>query len=167
MTETRPWHSHYQDGVPPEVEWPEGSLDQLLRRSAQRYANNAALIFFDRALTYRQLDEIVDQLAAGLQEKGLAPGDRVSLFMPNCPQLVMAYEAVWRCGAVAVPSNPLYTAAEFAHQARDAGSRFAIVLSMLYDRVHDARHETPLEHVVVTNIKEYFKGPLLFFFRKG
>ncbi len=160
MSETRPWHSHYQDGVPPEVEWPDGSLDQLLRRSAERYADNAAIVFFDRALTYRQVDEIVDQLAAGLQEKGLAPGDRVSLFMPNCPQLVIAYEAVWRCGAVAVPSNPLYTAAEFAHQARDAGSRFAIVLSMLYDRVRDARDETPLEHVVVTNIKEYFKGPL-------
>jgi long-chain acyl-CoA synthetase len=160
MSEARLWHQNYQDGVPPEVTWPDGRLDGLLRRSASRYPDAPALIFFDRTLSYRQVDAIVDRLAAGLQDKGLAPGERVSLFMPNCPQLVMAYHAVWRCGAVAVPSNPLYTPAEFAHQATDAGSRFAIVLSMMYDRVNEARPDTLIEHVVVTNIKEYFKGPL-------
>jgi long-chain acyl-CoA synthetase len=157
---TRPWHQHYQTGVPAEVEWPDGPLDGLLRRSAQQYRDQPALVFFDRSLTYGEVDAIVDRLAAGLQDKGLEPGDRVSLFMPNCPQLVMAYHAIWRCGAVAVPSNPLYTPAEFGHQARDAGSRFAIVMSMLYERVKEIRDNTPLEHVVVTNIKEYFKGPL-------
>ena len=160
MAESRPWHQMYQDGVPPDVEWPDGPLDGLLRRSALKYPDKNALVFFDRGITYGQLDAVVDSLAAGLQAKGLEKGDRVSLFMPNCPQLVMAYEAVWRCGAVAVPSNPLYTATEFAHQARDAGSRFAIVLSMNYERVREGRKDTPIEHVIVTNIKEYFKGPL-------
>ena len=160
MIEPRLWHQNYQNGVPPEIRWPDGPLDGLLRTSADMYPDHPALVFFDRTLSYRQVDEIVDQLAAGLQDIGLVPGDRVSLFMPNCPQLVMAYEAVWRCGAVAVPSNPLYTAAEFAHQATDAGSRFAVVVSMMYDRVKKARANTPIEHVVVTNIKEYFKGPL-------
>lgn len=160
MSDVKLWHGNYQEGVPAEVTWPNGALDGLLRRSAEKYPDKPALVFFDRALSYKQLDAIVDQLAAGLQAKGLAPGERVSLFMPNCPQLVIAYQAVWRCGAVAVPSNPLYTAAEFAHQANDAGSRFVIALSMMYDRVREARPATPIEHVVVTNIKEYFKGPL-------
>lgn len=157
---TRLWHQLYQAGVPTEIEWPDGPLDGLLRRSTEQYPDRPALVFFDRSLTYSEVDFIVDRLAAGLQQKGLEPGDRVSLFMPNCPQLVMAYYAVWRCGAVAVPSNPLYTPAEFGHQARDAGSRFAFVLSMLHDRVRLVRQDTPLEHVVVTNIKEYFKGPM-------
>ncbi|MDX2343390.1 MAG: long-chain fatty acid--CoA ligase [Acidimicrobiia bacterium] len=160
MGESRLWHQHYQEGVPTEVTWPDGPLDGLLRAAASKYPDRPALVFFDRALTFSQVDEIVDQLAAGLQDLGLVPGDRVSLFMPNSPQLVVAYEAVWRCGAVAVPSNPLYTATEFAHQAADAGSRFAIALSMMYDRVKEARPNTPIEHVIVTNIKEYFKGPL-------
>ncbi len=160
MAGSRPWHKHYQDGVPAAVTWPDGRLDGLLSRTAAKYPDNAAVVFFDRVLSYAQVNEVVDRLAAGLQAKGLQPGDRVSLFMPNCPQLIMAYHAVWRSGAVAVPSNPLYTPAEFAHQARDAGSRFAIVLSMLYERVREARSDTSLEHVVVTNIKEYFKGPL-------
>lgn len=160
MAGTKPWHRSYAAGVPAEVEWPDAPLDHLLRAAAQTYPDNKALVFFDRALSYRQVDGIVDRLAAGLQGLGLRKGDRVSLFMPNCPQLVMAYHAVWRAGGIAVPSNPLYTPAEYAHQARDAGSRFAIVLSTLYDQVRQVRADTPLEHVVVTNIKEYFKGPM-------
>ena len=164
MSSQKPWLELYQDGVPAEVEWPDGPLDGLLSRAAQTYPDRRALVFFDHGLTYRELDRLVDQLAAGLQDLGLEKGERVSLFMPNCPQLVIAYEAVWRCGAIAVPSNPLYTAAEFAHQTTQAGSRFAIVLSMNYDRVKEARANTPLEHVIVTNIKEYFKGPLKLLF---
>ncbi len=160
MAETKTWHQMYQDGVPSEVEWPDGPLDGLLKRSAQEYPDKDALIFFDRGITYSQLNSLTDSLAAGLQDLGVEKGDRVSLFMPNCPQLVIAYNAVWRCGAVAVPSNPLYTAAEFAHQARDAGSKVVIGLSMMYDRVKEGRKDTPLEHVIVSNIKEYFKAPL-------
>jgi long-chain acyl-CoA synthetase len=80
--------------------------------------------------------------------------------MPNCPQAVIAYEAIWRVGGVAVPSNPLYTGAEFAHQAADAGSKIAIVLSLLYPRVAERRGDTGLEHVLVTSIKDYFRGPM-------
>ncbi len=160
MTESRPWHDLYEDGVPAAVSWPDGPLDTLLSDAAAKWGEKDALVFFDRAITYSQLNGLVDSLAAGLQDLGVAKGDRVSLFMPNCPQLVIAYNAVWRCGAVAVPSNPLYTAAEFAHQARDAGSKVAIALSMMYPRVKEGRADTPLEHVIVTNIKEYFKPPL-------
>jgi long-chain acyl-CoA synthetase len=164
MAEARLWHDAYPEGVPSEVEWPNTSLDSLLRRAARRFPDKNALVFFDHGITFGELDDLVDQLAAGLQGLGIEKGDRVSLFMPNCPQLVIAYEAVWRCGAVAVPSNPLYTTAEFAHQARDAGSRIAIVLSMNYETVRAGREDTPLEHVIVTNIKEYFKGPLKLLF---
>ena len=96
MSSQKPWLELYQDGVPAEVEWPDGPLDGLLSRAAQTYPDRRALVFFDHGLTYRELDRLVDQLAAGLQDLGLEKGDRVSLFMPNCPQLVIAYEAVWR-----------------------------------------------------------------------
>ena len=102
MVETRLWHGSYEDGVPPEVEWPDGPLDGLLTRAAERFPDKDALIFFDRGITYRELDGFVDSLAAGLQGLGVEKGDRVSLFMPNCPQLVIAYYAVWRCGSPGV-----------------------------------------------------------------
>ena len=158
MTE-RPWHDEYDGGVPVAIDWERMRIDQLLRQTAFAHPERTAIIFYDRKISYRELDDLVDRLAAALQDLGVDPGDRVSLFMPNCPQVIVAYHAVWRAGAIAVPSNPLYTAIEFAHQTADAGSKVAIVLSMLQPKVQEARSETALEHVLVTNIKEYFKGP--------
>ncbi len=160
----RVWHQHYDEGVPTSVEYPMLRLDALLSQTAARYPDQNALLFMGSSMTYGELDALVGRFAAGLQQLGLQPGDRVSVFMPNCPQTVIAYEAIWRAGGVVVPSNPLYTSAEFRHQAADAGSTMAIVLSMMYDRVRAARSETDLEHVVVTNIKEYFPGLLKFLF---
>jgi long-chain acyl-CoA synthetase len=155
----RPWHNEYDVGVPTNVSWDPMRLDQLLHETAVAHPEHAAIIFYDRKISYGELDDLVDRLAAALQDLGVVPGDRVSLFMPNCPQLIIAYHAAWRAGAIAVPSNPLYTATEFGHQAADAGSKVAIVLSLLYPKVQAARARTELEHVLVTNIKEYFKGP--------
>ncbi|MDJ0961257.1 MAG: long-chain fatty acid--CoA ligase [Acidimicrobiia bacterium] len=157
---TRPWHTHYTDGMSATIDFEPRPLDHLLAEAAGRWPNRTALVFFDHSLTFAELDRDVDRLAGALQAKGIGVGDRVSVFMPNCPQTVIAYEAIWRIGAIAVPSNPLYTATEFAHQASDAGSRAAIVLSLMYPRVVEAWPETSLEHVFVTNIKEYFKGPM-------
>ncbi len=155
----RPWNALYPAGVPGEVEIPDLRLDEVFRRTVAEHGDRRALVFFDREFTYGELDVLIDRAAAGLQALGFGAGDRASVFMPNCPQLVIAYEAIWRCGGVVVPSNPLYTAAEFGHQAADAGSKIAVVLSPLYPQVAAAIAETPIEHVVVTNIKEYFKGP--------
>ena len=158
--DVRRWHQHYDPGVSVSLDYAETRLDQRLRDTAARYPDRPAIVFFGRTLTYRELDALADRMAGALQELGLRSGDRVSTFMPNCPQVVISYEAVWRAGGVVVPANPLYTAREFAHQARDAGSRFAICLSMMYPRVREARPDTSLEHVVVTGIKEFFP-PLL------
>jgi long-chain acyl-CoA synthetase len=164
IMDARPWHQHYDPGVPSDITVEESRLDELLRRAARTYPETKAIVFFGKAITYRELDDLVDRFAAGLQRMGVVKGDRVSVFMPNCPQAVIVYEAVWRVGAIAVPSNPLYTAAEFAHQATDAGSKVAVVLSMLYDRVYKARPNTSLESVIVTNIKEYMPTALRILF---
>jgi long-chain acyl-CoA synthetase len=156
----RPWTRHYDDRIPADLEFEPRPLDRLLRTVAAAHPDRTALIFFDRVITFGELDATVDRLVGALQARGVGKGDRVSVFMPNCPQAIISYEAIWRAGAIAVPSNPLYTAAEFAHQAADAGSKAAIVLSLMYPRVEEARPHTSLEHVFVTNIKEYFKGPM-------
>jgi long-chain acyl-CoA synthetase len=159
LMEPRPWHQHYDDGVPVSMEYPKLALDQLLKHAVDTYDRDA-IVFFGNSITFKEFDALVDRLAAALQGLGLQKGDRVSVYMANCPQTVMAYYAIWRAGGVAVPSNPLYTAAEFAHQARDAGSKIVICMSLMYPRVAEARSRTELQHVVVTNIKEYFP-PLL------
>ncbi|MCB2223548.1 MAG: long-chain fatty acid--CoA ligase [Actinobacteria bacterium] len=156
----RIWHQHYDQGVPTSLEYPDLTLSALLVKAVADYPDRPAIHFMGTALTYRDLDEAVGRFAAALQGLGVGKGDRVSVFMANCPQIVIAYEAIWRIGGVAVPSNPLYTGAEFGHQARDAGSKVAVCMSMMWDRVTRALPDTSLEHVVVTNIKEYFPPAL-------
>lgn len=171
--EPRVWHQQYDPGVKPSLVYPQEPVDCCLRNTARQQPHKTALIFGGLApflgeqhhtLSYQLLDTLVDRFAAGLQQLGLQKGDRVSLYMPNCPQYVIAYYGVLRAGGVVVPSNPLYVPREIEHQLNDSGARFCVALSMLYHHVRQIRHETPLEHVIVTNIKEYFPGLLKLLF---
>ncbi len=167
--ETRVWQQHYDPGVSASLTYPNQSIDKFLQQTTEKYPQKPALIFGGMAplfgeqhstLTYQQLNDSVNKLAAGLQQLGLQQGDRVALYMPNCPQMVMAYYAVLRAGGIVVPSNPLYVAREIEHQLNDSGATFAIALSLLYPNVKQVRANTKLKHVIVTNIKEYFPGLL-------
>ena len=162
--EPRPWHREYDPGVTPSLTYPDVTLDGMMRETASGYADNPALHYFGRRIVYGDLDRLVSRLANGLVELGLRPGDRVALFLPNCPQLVIAYYAVWRAGGVVVPINPLYTGPEFQRQVEDAGASMAIVLSLLYPRVRAVLDHTGLRRVIVTNIKEFFPPLLRFLF---
>ncbi|HOG48882.1 MAG TPA: AMP-binding protein, partial [Anaerolineae bacterium] len=156
----RPWLRKYEPHVPASLAYPEKTLPQLLAQSAARFPDRAATIFFGARLSYRQLDALVDRCAAGLQRMGVRQGDRVAIMIPNSPQYVIAYYAILRSGAIAVPCNPLYVARELEHQLRDSGARSIFVLSRFYPVVKAAQAGAPLEHIIVTNIKEYFP-PLL------
>jgi long-chain acyl-CoA synthetase len=162
--EARPWHQHYDKEVSPSLDYLPIPVHQMLSNATAKYPDNTALIFYDNKLTYRQLDTLVDRFAAGLQQLGFNKGDRVAVYMANCPQSVIAYYAILRAGGVVVPCNPLFVEREFQHQANDSGARMAICLSLLYPRVKAVRPNTGLEHVIVTNVKEYFPGLLKILF---
>ncbi len=174
--ERRIWHQHYDPSVPISIDYPPYPVDHFLRQTAQKYPDNTAIIFGGMApvlgeqhsrMSYRELDRLADRFAAGLQRLGLQKGERVVLYMPNCPQYVIAYYGTLRAGGIVVPSNPLYTAREIEHQIKDAGATFAVVLSMLYPNLKQIRAHTSLKQVIVTNIKEYFPGLLKLLFSLG
>ena len=137
-TAVRPWLAHYDPGVPAMLDYPAVPLDELLRRTAGRYPDRSALIFFGRTTSYRALDDAVDRVATALRRLGLERGDRVALFMPNCPQLVVGFYAAWRAGCVAVPMNPRATGPEVARYLSDSGAAAAIVLDRLWSGLKDA-----------------------------
>ena len=154
----RPWIDHYDPGVPGDVDVEPVPLPDLLTRQARLRPDAPAVFFGGAVLTFSDLDAHVDRFAAALQAAGFGAGDRIMISMPNCPQAIIAYQAIWRVGAVAVPSNPLYTAAEFAHQAADSGAVAAVVLSMRYPAAAEAAPGTALRAVYVSNIKEYLSA---------
>jgi len=158
------WFKAYDPGVPTSLEIPNLPTDQLLANTAQRFPTNTALVFYNNKLTYAQLNRLVDQFAAALQKNGFKKGDRIAIYMPNCPQYTIAYYGALRAGGVVVPSNPLYVPREIEHQIKDSGATFIVVLSLLYNRLKQVRQGLALQKVIVTNIKEYFPPFLRFLF---
>ncbi len=160
----RPWFAFYDQWVPKRLEYPEVPLHHFLSASAKAYPNREAIIFYGARLTYRVLDEAADRFAAALADRGLKKGDRVSLFLPNCPQIVIAYYGTLRAGGVVVSTSPLYSATELEHQLNDSGAQTIVALSKLYPLVRKVAPRTGLKRVLVTNIKEYFPPALRFLF---
>ena len=152
----RPWFAYYDQSVPTRLDYPDIPLHRFLSASAQKHPDRTAIIFYGRRLTYRTLDEAVTRFAAALADRGLAKGDRVSLFLPNCPQMVIAYYGTLRAGGLVVSTSPLYSTRELEHQLNDSGAATIVVLSKLYPLVKEVAPQTGLKRIIVTNIKEFF-----------
>jgi long-chain acyl-CoA synthetase len=171
----KPWLSHYEDGVPADLEIPNYPVTQNLINAAEEYPDRPALVFgsvveqvgnmlMDATMTYRELLDLTYRFAAALQQFGVEKGDRVAVHLPNCPQSVIAYYATLMVGGVVVPCNPQYVGREIEHQLSDSGAETIITLSLTYPIVKEIRDRTPLKQVIVANIKEYFPGLLRFLF---
>ena len=152
----RPWLAHYDADVPPSLDYDDGTLIDHLRRHAAERPGATALIFKDRRLTWKELDDQSDACAVGLASLNVRRGDRVAVVLPSCPQWVIAQFALWKLGAVVAALNPIYTEHELVGLLRDSGARLAIAMTRIYPRVKAVQSQTALERVVATNIKEYF-----------
>ncbi len=162
--EDRPWLKRYDEGVPLQIEYPEVPLFHFLTRNAKEYPDHPATIFKGAKLSYRELDELSDRLAAGVASLGVKKGDRVGIFMPNTPQFVICYFGLLKAGAVVVAINPLYSPREIEHQVNDAGIELMLVMSNFYNIIKGLQQNTKIKRLVVTNIKEYLAPVLSFLF---
>lgn len=156
----RPHLASWPRRVPHAITPPQTSLWDNLATSARRYPDKAALVFFDRVCTYRDVLAQAERLAARLHALGVARGDRVVLAMQNCPQLVIAHFAILRCNAVVVPVNPMNRADEIRHYLADPDARVALTTSDLAPEVARASDSLPaaqrLAHLVVTHYTDAF-----------
>ncbi|BEP13190.1 long-chain fatty acid--CoA ligase [Acidothermaceae bacterium B102] len=153
--DARPWLSSYPAEVPADYEFPIVPLTRFLDDAAASFPNNLAVTFLGTTLTYAQLRTDVDRFAGALETLGVTKGDRVALILPNCPQNVIAFYAILRLGAVVVQHNPLYTPTEMRHQLADCEAKVVITLDRAYATVAEVRHDTSIQHVVVTSIIDY------------
>ncbi len=152
--ETRPWLSHYDQGVPQHIDYPKEPLFYFLEEAAKNHPGKPCTIFKGASISFKKMNEITDQVAAALASLGVKKGDRVGIFMPNTPQFVMAYFGILKAGGVVVATNPLYTPTEIEHQINDSGIEVMFVMSNFYNTIKAAQPKTKLKTVIVTNIKE-------------
>ncbi|NEW88825.1 long-chain fatty acid--CoA ligase [Rhodopseudomonas sp. WA056] len=160
----RIWLKHYPAGIPADIDVTQyPSLVDLFEESFRKFGDRKAFICMDKAITYRELDEMSAALGAYLQGKGLQKGARVALMMPNVLQYPVAIAAVLRAGFAVVNVNPLYTPRELEHQLKDSGAEAIIVLENFAHTVEQVIARTPVKHVIVGAMGDMlgFKGVIV------
>jgi long-chain acyl-CoA synthetase len=167
-TADRPWLANYEPGVPAEVEIPDLTVDGMLRRTAERFPDRDALVFFGARTSFSELDGAVDRFAVYLRGLGLVPGDRVSLHLPTSPAFVIAFLGALRAGCIVSPMSPLLVERELEVLLQQTRPRISVTLDLLVDRVSEARAaigsslDTPAgsSGLVVTGIQDSLPVPI-------
>jgi long-chain acyl-CoA synthetase len=153
------WLKSYPEGMPAEID-PSlyRSVTHLMEESFSKYADRNAYACMDKLLTYREVDQMSRQFGAWLQAKGLKPGARVAIMLPNVLQYPVAMAGILRAGYTVVNVNPLYTARELQHQINDSGAEAIIVLENFATTVQQVLGATPLKHVIVASMGDLLGG---------
>ncbi|MEM2265432.1 MAG: long-chain fatty acid--CoA ligase [Candidatus Hadarchaeales archaeon] len=149
----RPWLKSYPPGVPAEIEVPNKSIPEIFDEASEKYADKTALIFYGRKISYRELRENVDRFATALHDLGVKKGERVALYLPNCPQFVISYFGILKTGATVTPISPVYVSKEVAYQLKDSEAKTIICLDTLFENVE--KTGLKLDRIITTNIGEY------------
>ncbi|MBO9178299.1 MULTISPECIES: AMP-binding protein [unclassified Rhizobium] len=123
------WPQHLKKT--PQDPMPGLSLPQRLAEWAQRTPDKIAIWFYGRSFSYRQLFDMSERFGARLLAEGVKAGDRVALFMPNCPQFTIAFLSILRIGAVHCPISPMAKREELEHELKDSGARVIVALQSL------------------------------------
>jgi len=147
------WLKSYPAGVEHDVN-PEQyrSLTHMLEESFQKNASSPFSVCMESWMSYGQLDRLSAALGSWLQGKGLEPGARVAIMLPNIPQFPVTMAGVLRAGYTCVNVNPLYTARELAHQLNDSGATVIVVLENFAATLAEAIDNTAIKHVVVASM---------------
>lgn len=160
MTQERIWLKNYPAGVPANINaesYP--SLVSLIDETLKKYANLPAFTCMGKTLTYAQVDQQAQHFGAYLQSRGLHPGDKIALMMPNMLQYPIALFGALRAGLVIVNTNPLYTPREMLHQFSDSGAKAIIIAENFASNLEKILPETQISTVIITSIGEFLGFP--------
>lgn len=161
----------YPNGVKWDANIPVYPVFDMLEKTAATYGDRPAFDFLGYKLNWGELHNQALRMAKGLQDRGIGPGRKVGLFLPNSPYFVIAYYAVMCTGATAVNFNPLYSEKELIHQINDSGTDTMISadLEMLHSKMLKMIGKSTLEHLVVCKFTDILPFPknILFPLLKG
>lgn len=135
------WYEHRrtEDWI---SEYPECSIFAQLKNNAEKYPSLPAVKFQNKSYSFKELIEIIEQLAAALHVSGLKKGDIISIVSPNTPQAVFMFYAINRIGAVANMIHPLLSVNEIQHFVESTESSAVFVLDAVYDKISAIKWNT-------------------------
>jgi len=149
-----PWLKSYPPGIDWQTEFTPRPLYHLLDDAAARHGDKPCIDFLDRRWSFTEVKELADRFARGLLDLGLNAGDRVGLFLPNCPYFVIAYFGILKAGGVVVNFNPLYADREIEHQILDSGVAIMVTMGLegLVAKLRPQFERTPLHRIIVCSL---------------
>jgi long-chain acyl-CoA synthetase len=151
----KPWLQIYPAGVPANIDPSQYPLlIDMINESLEKYADQTAFIFMGKSMTFGEVDRLSTQFAAYLQSRGLEPGDRIALMMPNMLQYPIALFGCLRAGLILVNTNPLYTPREMKHQFIDSGAKAIIIAENFAANLQSILAETEIKTVILTSVGE-------------
>ena len=150
--------------LPRALEVPDMPVTGFVTRAVEKYPDNAAIHFFGTEITYRQFDAGIRKLMNVLRGLGVGKGGVVALMTANCPQALMAYQAVLRLGAILTQVNPLYVEREVERQLNDSGATVALALDLVAERIVNVMDRTRVKSVLVYSLRDYMAWPVSWLF---
>ncbi|WP_310619183.1 long-chain-fatty-acid--CoA ligase [Flexibacterium corallicola] len=161
MTSVEEWNSSFK----------ARPIGEYLDEALKNYSSRPAMDFMGKGYTYKEMGELVDKVAAGLEKQGVRKDTKVGLCLPNCPYYPVFYFAILHLGGTVVNFNPLYVERELSFQARDSGIDIMVTLDlkMMFDKMETVRKEGALKKIVVCRMADILPQPkkLLFTLLKG
>ena len=147
MTDLHPWLRAYPDHVSWKAEFP--AVPSPLRTIPCRFPSTNAWTS-GKTYTYAALGSLVERAAAGFRSLGVDKGVKVGLFLPNCPQFVIAYFGVLRAGGTVVNYSPLYAEEDLLRQIEDSDTTIMVTLSLkaLYPKMASALQKSRVQKLV-------------------
>jgi long-chain acyl-CoA synthetase len=125
------------------------NLAKNLTDTTRAHAGRVAVRVDNAAMTYRALDDASARVAGLLHERGLKPGDRIGIMMPNVAEVPVVYYGVLRAGGVVVPMNPLLKAREVAYYLGDSGAGLVFAWHSFADQARGGADQVNAESIVV------------------
>ena len=154
--EARPWLKHYPIFIQPNITPRFANGLEMFLETVQTMPEQAAMYYFDQAISYGELDRASSALAVAFMEQGIRHGDRIALYLQNIPQFLIGLYGAWKVGAIIVPCNPMFKQRELEYHLNDSGAKGLICLESLYETVaHDVIDNTEVEFVITTNELDY------------
>lgn len=159
---SRPWLKAYKlgpfklaAGVGP---IPRVPIHHFLDETARRYPQRPACLYGERQITYLELQQYVDRLAAALRALGVREGDRVATVLPTSPQYAIADYAISKNGAVHVPCSVMHRAHELAYELGESGAEVVICFDRSRAILESVRDRTRVKTVIATAPGDFAAG---------
>jgi long-chain acyl-CoA synthetase len=152
----RAWTAHYPPGVPREIDLPSESLSEAVARVVSQNPDRPMMVYYGSRWSYRQFWEASGRFAAALRADGVGPGDRVALYLPNCPAYPIGFFATLRLGATVVQVSPLYLGQDLSRLLRDAEPKALVTLEILYPNLERIAAEAPVALTYVARLREFY-----------